>query len=112
MFKLILEQHTNKHHQVRAHICEYVLIMLIDQVNVDFNVYRKRNQLAQVDSLDKYEKEVAAMILTLVRDPQAEVRRRARVVYVVFKELYPETAADVLKQMQDRDVQALRETFA
>lgn len=108
----MLDQHTNKHQQVRAQICEYILIMLMDQVNVDFNIYRKRHQLAQVDSLDKFEKDIASMILTLIQDPHAEVRRRARLVFVVFRELHPEGAAELLHKMQDRDVAALKETYA
>lgn len=52
------------------------------------------------------------MILALIQDPHAEVRRRTRLVYVVFRELFSDTASDMLGKMQDRDVTALKETFS
>lgn len=53
-----MDQHANKHSQIRIHCSEYILIMILDQINVHYNTHRRKNDNLQVDSLDRFVREI------------------------------------------------------
>jgi hypothetical protein len=95
MFKIFIECRKSKHFQIRLHCSEYILIMLIDHLNPEFNPHRRRRSEAHYgqDILDKSVGDIQDFIKDLISDSNPDVRKRARLLFVVFENLYCESAS-------------------
>jgi len=105
-----MSQKLNKHPYIRINCTEYILLLLLHYLHPDFNSASKRPPI-QSDLFEKYQVDITDYLKQIINDPNPYVRKRARYLIVVFANMHPEGANQLISDLEARDQKALYDQY-
>ena len=113
LLKIILKQALDKHIYTRINCAEYILLILMNTLNAEPRPVGQgaSPSVESPGTLDKYAADLMKYIQAIIRDSNAEVRKRGRMILIVFENVQSEMVQHMIKRLDQSNRKSIHDEY-